>query len=103
MQTAGLMCFARLKTIKVSEAFPAAVVACNSATLDEATLQKFRDGMAKANQTAVGRQLLAACRLTGFEPIPADYQKLVAEIIKSYPAPAPTMTPVSTQGANKGN
>jgi ABC-type phosphate/phosphonate transport system substrate-binding protein len=96
-------CFARLKTIKVSETFPAAVVAYAPGVLDEATLQKFREGMAKANETAVGRQMLAGCRLTGFEPVPADYQKLVDEIIKVYPAPAPAKSESVTQRVNKTN
>ena len=96
-------CFERLKTIKVSETFPAAVVAYAPGILDEATLQKFREGMAKANETAVGRQLLAGCRLTGFEPIPGEYQKLVDEIIKVYPAPAPAKTEPPSQRANKTN
>src|SRR5438270_3001296 len=67
-------CFDRLKTIKASEAFPAAVVVYNPGALDEATLQKFRVGMAKSNETALGRQMLSAFRLTGFEAVPADYQ-----------------------------
>jgi ABC-type phosphate/phosphonate transport system substrate-binding protein len=89
-------CYDRLKTLKESEAFPAVVVAYLPGTLDEATLQRFRDGMSRANQTLVGRQLLSSCRLTRFEPIPADYQKQIAEIIKAYP-PDPVVTRAETQ------
>jgi ABC-type phosphate/phosphonate transport system substrate-binding protein len=96
-------CFARLKVLKVSEAFPAAVVAYNPGILDEATLLKFKDGMARANETAIGRQLLASCRLTGFEPVPADYQKMVDQIIKAYPPPAPAIKLAATHEGNKAN
>jgi ABC-type phosphate/phosphonate transport system substrate-binding protein len=96
-------CFARLKIVKVSEAFPAAVVAYAPGILDEITLQKFREGMAKANETAIGRQLLAGCRLTGFDPVPDGYQKLVDEIIKVYPAPAPAKNEQPAQRTSKAN
>ena len=69
--------------------FPAAVVAYCPGALDESVLQRFRDGMTRANQTLVGRQLLAACRLTGFEPVPAEYHKWLEAILKAYPAPEP--------------
>jgi ABC-type phosphate/phosphonate transport system substrate-binding protein len=86
-------CFGRLRALKESEVFPPAVVAYYPGKLDEATLQRFREGMTQANQTAVGRQLLAACRLTGFAPVPDGYAKLLAEIMKAYPPPRRDVAP----------
>jgi len=82
-------CFERLKTIKISETFPAAVVVYYPGRLSAARLDRFKDGMARANETAVGRQLLAAVRWTGFEPVPADYQKTLTDIRRAYPPPTP--------------
>jgi ABC-type phosphate/phosphonate transport system substrate-binding protein len=77
----------KLKTLTRSEPFPSAVVAHVPGVLDEKTLTQFRTGMLRAHETSIGRQLLAMCRLTGFEKVPDDYQKLVNEIVKLYRAP----------------
>ena len=45
--------------------------------------------MITAQQTALGRQLLTLWRMSGFEPIPKDYDQILAEIVKAYPPPAP--------------
>ncbi|HEV3444280.1 MAG TPA: PhnD/SsuA/transferrin family substrate-binding protein [Gemmataceae bacterium] len=91
-------CYERLKRIKVSELFPAAVVVYYSDRLSDAMLGRFKDGMARAKETAVGRQLMAAVRWTGFEPVPADYQKTLTEILKAYPPPPPAERTVGRQG-----
>ncbi len=80
--------FAKLKIVQQSEVFPAAVVAYRPGTLSEATLQRFRQGMLNANQNLLGRQLLTLWKLTGFQPVPADYEQTLADIVKAYPAPA---------------
>ncbi len=83
-------CFARLKTIKQSPVFPAAVVAYHRGALDEATLARFRDGMIRANQNPQSRDLMSTWGLSAFEPIPADYERTLADIRKAFPAPQPT-------------
>jgi ABC-type phosphate/phosphonate transport system substrate-binding protein len=90
-------CFERLKTIKISEVFPAAVVAYYPGRLSDGTLNRFKQGMARSNETAVGRQILAAVRWTGFEPVPADYGKTQADILKAYPPPVPGERKASLQ------
>ncbi len=80
--------FSKLKDIETSEVFPAACLAYKPGALDEATLKRFRDGMMSANQTILGKQLLTMWKLTGFEPVPQDYEQTLTEIVKSYPAPA---------------
>lgn len=78
---------ARLKVLQQSETFPAAVVAYHPGALDDDTFTKFRDGMINANKGALGRQFLTLWKLTGFEPIPNDFDQTVAAIVKAYPPP----------------
>jgi ABC-type phosphate/phosphonate transport system substrate-binding protein len=85
--------FARLKVIQESEVFPAAVVAYQPGTLDEATLERFRSGLVNARKTALGRQLLTLWKLTGFEPVPNDYEQTLAAIAKAYPPPGAKAAP----------
>jgi ABC-type phosphate/phosphonate transport system substrate-binding protein len=77
--------FVRLKVVERSEPFPAAVIAYRPGVLDEATLNRFRDGMINANKNPLGKQLLTLWKLTGFEPIPADYEQTLAATAKAYP------------------
>jgi ABC-type phosphate/phosphonate transport system substrate-binding protein len=81
-------CFARLKVLKQSEAFPASVVAYRQGAIDAVTLAKFREGMITANQNARGKELMAMWKLTAFENVPADYEQSLSSILKAYPAPA---------------
>jgi ABC-type phosphate/phosphonate transport system substrate-binding protein len=78
-------CFARLKEVQRSPVFPAAVIAYHAGGLDAATLRRFRTGLVNANKTAFGRQLLTLWKMTGFEPIPADYEQLLIDVAKNFP------------------
>ena len=82
--------FEQLQTLLISEKFPAGVVAYHPGALDVDTLRRFREGMQNANKTALGRQLMTLWKLTAFEPVPADYEQTLAEIVVAYPAPTPT-------------
>ncbi len=82
--------YAKLKTIERSPVFPAAVIAYNPATLDEATLKKFRNGLLEANKSIQGRHMMTLFKLTAFEAIPTDFEQVVAEAIKTYPVPVVT-------------
>ncbi len=77
--------YARLRTVHRSEPFPAAVVAYRAGTMDEATLQKFRSGLLKAHESALGKQLLNLWKLSGFEAVPDNYEENLAAIVKTYP------------------
>jgi ABC-type phosphate/phosphonate transport system substrate-binding protein len=79
--------FAQLKVLERSEVFPAAVVAYHPGALNDATLQRFREGMLNANKGALGRQFMALWKLTAFEAIPDDYEQTLAQILKTYPVP----------------
>jgi ABC-type phosphate/phosphonate transport system substrate-binding protein len=80
-------CRARLKVLQRSELFPAAVVAYRQGSLDQATLDRFRDGMTTANRSERGRELMVMWKLTAFEPIPADFAQNLADILRAYPGP----------------
>jgi ABC-type phosphate/phosphonate transport system substrate-binding protein len=80
----------RVKIIASSEIFPPSVVAYREGSLDTEVIHRFRDGMSKAHTTPLGRQLLSLWLMTGFEPIPADFPKAMADIVKSYPPPGET-------------
>lgn len=82
--------FAKLRTAEQSEDFPAAVIAYRPGGIDDAALQRFRNGMINANQNAAGRKLLTLWKLTAFEPIPPDYEQMLAHIVTTYPEPVPT-------------
>jgi ABC-type phosphate/phosphonate transport system substrate-binding protein len=79
---------AKLKKLLESERFPCAVVAYNPGRLPEEQLKVFRDGMIASKTNRKGRELLELCRITGFEAVPADYEQMLADIAKAYPAPA---------------
>jgi ABC-type phosphate/phosphonate transport system substrate-binding protein len=79
-------CFARLKVLKKSEVFPAAVVACREGTLNAEALTRFREGMVSANQNERGRDLMSMWKITAFENVPPDYEATLASIAQAYPA-----------------
>lgn len=78
---------AALKVLATSEEFPTAVIAFRQGSLAEPVLNRIRTGMFKANKSERGQDLLAAWHLTAFEPVSADYQRRLEDIIRSYPAP----------------
>lgn len=75
----------RVKEIEKSDVFPAGVIVYRQGGLDDSKLRRLRDGMIAANQTAYGRQLLTLWRLSGFEPVPVDYEQTLVNVLKSYP------------------
>ncbi len=89
--------FESLKVAAESEEFPAGVVVYNKGSLDENTLGKFRDGLLNTQKTILGRQMLTLWKLTGFETVPADYDKMLTDIAKAYPAPAHAEAEISTE------
>jgi ABC-type phosphate/phosphonate transport system substrate-binding protein len=80
-------CANRLRCLLESEAFPCAVVAYQPGSIDEATLQRLRDGLIAARSNARGQQLLEMCRITAFAAVPEDYEPLLRAIAKAYPPP----------------
>jgi ABC-type phosphate/phosphonate transport system substrate-binding protein len=79
--------FARLKTVGQSEPFPAGVIAYVPGTIDETRLARFRDGLLNAHKSPGGEAVLTLCQIKRFDSVPADYDKQLAVVIKSYPVP----------------
>lgn len=79
--------FAQLKEVAHSRPFPPTVVAYVDGALDGATLERFRKGLLGANRKERGQSLLTLFRLTGFEAVPDDFNRVLAETGKAYPSP----------------
>jgi ABC-type phosphate/phosphonate transport system substrate-binding protein len=80
--------YVMVKPAHISEPFPADVVVYKNGAIDEATLKRFGEGLRNANRTVVGRQIMTLFKLSGFEPVPKDYEQLLVQIAKVYPEPA---------------
>jgi ABC-type phosphate/phosphonate transport system substrate-binding protein len=80
-------CYSGLKVVQQSAVFPAAVVAYRAGALDAAIVAQFRDGLIRANQNPNSRDLMRMWRMSAFEPVPADYQRTLTDILKAYPCP----------------
>jgi ABC-type phosphate/phosphonate transport system substrate-binding protein len=78
--------FSRLQALEMSEPFPASLVAYREGALSEDLINTLRKGLLKANKNDRGQDLMATWNITSFEPVPADYQKSLEEIVKAYPA-----------------
>lgn len=77
--------FAKLKPVAKSQPFPPPVIAYKDKELDDATLEKFRNGLIKASTKERGQRMLNMFHLTGFETIPDDFPKVLEETRKKYP------------------
>lgn len=77
--------FAKLKEVAKSPKFPAAVVAYQPSRWNEADLKTIRDALLNAHRNPEGRQLLTLWRLTGFEPVPENYEETLKVIDHTYP------------------
>jgi ABC-type phosphate/phosphonate transport system substrate-binding protein len=79
--------FKKLKIIHESPDFPPATVMYNAKDADLGAVKRFEDALLKAGQTPEGQRVLTLYRLKGFEKLPSDYDKQVAEIVKQFPRP----------------
>jgi ABC-type phosphate/phosphonate transport system substrate-binding protein len=79
--------FKQLREVAHSQPFPPPVVAFYDSVLDEATLNRFRQGLLTASSKERGQTMLTLFRLTGFEPVPPDFGKVLAATRKAYPPP----------------
>jgi ABC-type phosphate/phosphonate transport system substrate-binding protein len=84
--------FAQLKELIRSKNLPSTTIVYYDGKLDEATVNKFRDGLVNANKKEKGRTLLTYFKLTGFAAPPEDFKKLLDESRKNYPLPAQEST-----------
>jgi ABC-type phosphate/phosphonate transport system substrate-binding protein len=77
--------FAKVKVLLQSEAFPCAVIAYYPGKLSQSLVDRFREGMLSAKDSQRGRQVMQLCRISSFEEIPDDFDKMLADIAKAYP------------------
>jgi ABC-type phosphate/phosphonate transport system substrate-binding protein len=77
--------FRQLKEVTRSQPFPPGVIAYYGSVLDDATLRRFKAALLGAARKPKGQTLLTLCRLTGFETVPDDFQRVLAETLKAYP------------------
>jgi ABC-type phosphate/phosphonate transport system substrate-binding protein len=80
--------FAKIKDLLRSETFPSAVIAYYPGVLPSELLDQFRSGMLAAKDSKQGKQMMHMCRITSFEDIPEDFDKMLEEIAKAYPPPS---------------
>jgi ABC-type phosphate/phosphonate transport system substrate-binding protein len=74
-----------LRILAESADFPPAVVAYKPGTLEQKTVDQFRDGLLKAHTVPEGRDMMKSWHIQEFQPIPKDYAKSLADVMKAYP------------------
>jgi ABC-type phosphate/phosphonate transport system substrate-binding protein len=79
--------FAKLKEIAKSPPLPPVVIAYYDKVLDDATLKRFRDSLLAAGKTEKGKTMLTLFHITGFDPVPDDFDKVLADTRKEFPPP----------------
>jgi ABC-type phosphate/phosphonate transport system substrate-binding protein len=75
----------RLMVIEKSPMFPSSCVAYVPKKVPDEVVQKFKNGMLKANESARGRDVMSSFKITAFQLVPAEYPQWLAEIRKEYP------------------
>jgi ABC-type phosphate/phosphonate transport system substrate-binding protein len=79
--------FEKLKEVAKSQPLPPVVIVYYDKVLDEATLKRFREGLLGAAKKEKGKTILNLFHLTGFDPVPDDFAKVLADTRKEYPPP----------------
>jgi ABC-type phosphate/phosphonate transport system substrate-binding protein len=79
--------FQRLRQLVRSPAFPPASVVYQQGSLDDATLRRFRDGMINSKNKDTGKMLLNLYKLTAFEGVPKDFDRVLHDTLKRFPPP----------------
>jgi len=80
--------FSQLKEIAHSQPFPPPLVAYYDNVLDDQTLTRFQSGLLQARTKEKGQTMLTLFKLTGFDKVPPDLDKVLAETRKNYPPPS---------------
>ena len=80
--------FAKVKVLQQSEQFPCAVIAYYPGTLSADMIERFRSGMLAAKSSRQGRQMMQMVRISSFEEVPDDFDRMLSDILKAYPPPA---------------
>jgi hypothetical protein len=86
--------FRRLKEVAHSPPFPPIIFAAYGRALDEGRLQRFQRGLLEAADKERTRAALVFLRLTRFDPVPPDLERVLATTRQTYPS-TKTMQPSS--------
>lgn len=76
----------QLRVLMQAEPVLPVIIAYASGSLDQATLNRFRSGLLRASHQERGKMLMAMFRLTGFEDVSVDFEKMLIATQKTYPA-----------------
>jgi len=76
-----------LRTLKESEPFPGAVLACYEGNFPAENARKLQAGLLAAKDSPRGQKALKSLRVPGFESPSDDYFSALAAIVKAYPPP----------------
>jgi ABC-type phosphate/phosphonate transport system substrate-binding protein len=79
--------FSKLKQVAKSPPLPPVVIAYYDKVLDDVTIKRFRDSLLNAGKSEKGKTMLTLFHLTGFDPVPDDFDKVLAETRKEFPPP----------------
>jgi ABC-type phosphate/phosphonate transport system substrate-binding protein len=79
--------FKKLKELAKSPPMPPLVVAYFGSSLDDAELKNLQDQLLKAGKTEKGRILLNLFHMTDFNVVGDDFEGILAETRKQFPAP----------------
>jgi ABC-type phosphate/phosphonate transport system substrate-binding protein len=77
--------FKQLKEVARSLPLPPTIIAYYGSVLDQATLKRLRDGLLNASRTEKGETMLTFFRLTGFETVPNDFERVLTQTRMKYP------------------
>jgi ABC-type phosphate/phosphonate transport system substrate-binding protein len=80
--------FAWLKKLSESPPMPPALIAYYESKVDLQTVTHLRDALSEAHEQIRGEQLLMLFRQTRFAPPSRDFERVLADTRKTYPAPA---------------
>lgn len=79
--------FERLREVARSQPFPPTVIAYDDRILDEASRRQFQNTLLGAAAKEKHTIILSLFQWTGFEMAPDDFEHVLAETRKTYPAP----------------
>ena len=68
--------------------FPSSVIVFKKGAVDQKTIDQFANGLLKAHETELGRDMMKDWNIDAFERIPNDYAARLAVLLKTYPIPS---------------
>jgi ABC-type phosphate/phosphonate transport system substrate-binding protein len=86
--------FNQIKPVAHSQPLPPPVIAYTDASLSAAIRKKFRDSLLGAASKERGKTMLTLFHITGFEKVPADFDKVLAQARKTFP---PSKSPATVR------